>query len=63
MDMDFVLMVIDVFLLEGFPCFIRVILSLLEIIKEKILELDMEECMVYLKTFAKDVSIDLQSFF
>jgi len=59
MDMDFVLMVIDIFLLEGFPCFIRVILSLLEMIKKEIMDLDMEECMVYLKTFAKEVSIDL----
>ncbi len=65
-------MAIDLFLLEGYQSFIKIILAILESIKGKqyklmwtdsIKEMDADEALVYFKTFAKSLLTDLDTFF
>ena len=56
-------MAIDLFLLEGYQSFIKIILAILDSIKESLKQMDPDEALVYFKTFAKSLLTDLDTFF
>ena len=60
---DIVYIFIDLFLLEGFTAFIRVILALLYEIEEELLQKEYDEGMVFLKTFGKHLNTDMDRFY
>lgn len=76
---DIVFIAMDLFLLEGYSAFIRICLALLKLIQGtsyhpipiythfciigELLKLDYEECLVYLKTFGKQLEADVESFY
>jgi len=60
---DFVFMAIDLFLLEGYSSFIKIILAILSSIRDSLKEMDCDEALVFFKTFAKSLLTDLDTFF
>jgi hypothetical protein len=58
LSIDLVLCILDLFLLEGKKSLIRISLALLSILEEKLLEMNYEECMVFLSHSNKDLDVD-----
>lgn len=48
LSMDLVFCILDVFLLEGKKSLIKISLALLSCLKERLLEMNYEDCMVFL---------------
>ena len=58
LSIDLVLCILDVFLLEGKKSLIRVSLALLSFLEEKLLDMNYEDCMVFLSHSFKEIDID-----
>jgi hypothetical protein len=48
LSLDLVFCIIDVFLLEGIKSLLRISLALLDFMKDQLLKMNFDECMVYL---------------
>lgn len=61
LSMDLVFCIVDVFLLEGIKSLIRVSLALLKCLKDKLIEMNYEECMEFLSHCQKEIELDSQT--
>jgi hypothetical protein len=52
---------LDIFLLDGIKSLLRISLALLRCMQTKLLQMDYDECMVYLSHQQKDLEIDSQT--
>ena len=57
-----VLPIIDMFLIDSWKTLIRVALALLAIAEPQILSASFEESLIILKTFSRDLNLDVQKF-
>lgn len=60
LSLDLVFAIVDAFLLEGIKSLIRVSLALLKTLKDDLLQMNYEDCMVFLSHCQKEVSVDAQ---
>ena len=58
LSLDLVFCILDVFLLEGIKSLIRVSLALLKFLKDDLLKMNYDECMVFLSHCQKEIELD-----
>jgi len=61
LSLDLVFCIIDVFLLEGIKSLLRISLALLDFMKDHLLKMNFDECMVYLSHCQKELELDSQT--
>ena len=61
LSLDLVFCILDVFLLEGIKSLLRVSLALLKFLEDKLLDMNYDECMVFLSHCQKDIELDSQT--
>ena len=61
LSLDLVFCILDIFLLDGIKSLLRISLALLKCMQTKLLQMDYDECMVYLSHQQKDLEIDSQT--
>ena len=61
LSLDLVFCILDVFLLDGIKSLLRVSLALLKFMEPILLDMNFDECMVYLSHCQKDLELDSQT--
>ena len=61
LSLDLVFCILDVFLLDGIKSLLRVSLALLKFMEPIIMQMNYDECMVYLSHCQKELEIDSQT--
>lgn len=61
LSLDLVFCILDVFLLDGIKSLLRVSLALLKYMEPILLDMNFDECMVYLSHSQKDLELDSQT--
>jgi hypothetical protein len=58
LSLDLVFCILDIFLLEGIKSLIRISLALLQYMESQLLQMNYDECMVYLSHCQKEIELD-----